>query len=56
MGPLDWFAIVPSFFIVLTWVIYFLSLHPECQEKLFAEIKETVKDDKVTADHIKELK
>eukprot|EP00795_Rhopilema_esculentum_P014320 gene14320-5359_t len=41
---------------LLSWVIYYFCLHPECQEKLFNEIEEYVNDDEnITMDHMKSL-
>lgn len=41
---------------LLTWIIYYLCLHPECQEKVYSEIKTTIKDNAVTMENIGELK
>ena len=41
---------------VLSWVIYYFCLHPECQEKFFNEIEENVNDDEtITMEHMKNL-
>eukprot|EP00794_Sanderia_malayensis_P003260 gene3260-3741_t len=41
---------------LLTWAVYYLSLHPECQEKILTEINNTIKDNPVSMENIADLK
>jgi cytochrome P450 len=41
---------------VISWAVYFLATHPDCQEKVVKEIKNVLGDDDVDHTNMGELK
>ena len=40
---------------VLTWILYYLTIHPKIQEKVFKELVEVLGDEDVSGESIKHL-
>lgn len=40
---------------LLSWVLYFICLHPEIEEKLYKEIVEILGDEEITMEHCKQM-
>ena len=47
---------IQFFLSVMIWCLYFLTKHPEIQEKVFAELEEVLGDEDIKPQVVSELK